>query len=98
MRSAPSDLASCCLAYARGVMKCIPPNGSDGVAAALAGADADRIVDRRDEDLPVADATRAGRLDDGVDDGGGLGVVDQDLELHLRQELHAVLGTAIELG
>jgi hypothetical protein len=38
------------------------------VFAALAGADADGLLDGGDEDLPVADAARLGALFDGVDD------------------------------
>ena len=40
---------------------------SDGVFAALAGADAHRFLDRDHEDLPVADATGLGALLNGVD-------------------------------
>ena len=40
---------------------------SDRVGAGLAGADADRFLDRRDEDLAVADAAGLGGLLDGLD-------------------------------
>ena len=41
--------------------------GSDRVGAALPGSDPDGFVDRRDEDLSIADTARLGRLLDGVD-------------------------------
>src|SRR6185312_1741276 len=41
---------------------------SDRVFAALAGADADHLVDRGDEDLPVADLSGLGGLGDRLDD------------------------------
>ena len=52
--------------------------------ALLAGSDADRLLDGADEHLPVADLTRAGMLEDGLDHHGLVLVVDDDLELQLR--------------
>src|SRR6185369_11080544 len=82
----------------RVVRRTTPPKRSDRIRAPLARADAKRVVDGRDEDFSVADPTGPRRLDDRLDDRGGLGIVHQDLELHLGQELHAILGAAVELG
>ncbi len=51
-----------------------------------------------DEDLAVADAPGLRRLLDCVDDLRDLVVLHDDLELHLGQEVHDVLGAAVELG
>src|SRR4051794_12106362 len=58
------------LAHGGGLARCIPRrrrrhrshDASERVGAPLAGADAHRILDRRDEDLAVADAVGLGRL------------------------------------
>src|SRR5918996_677378 len=50
----------------------------------LAGADANRLLDRKDEDLAVADLARAGVLEDRLDDHRLVFVLDDDLELQLR--------------
>src|SRR5665213_114200 len=74
------------------------PLRSDRVGAALTRADADRLVDRADEDLAVADAAGMGRVLDRLDGAFDQGVLHDDLDLHLRQEIHHVLGAAVELG
>jgi enoyl-CoA hydratase/carnithine racemase len=69
----------------------------DGRLAVLAGANANHVIERRDEDLAVPDlAGRRGLLDD-VDRALRQIVVDDDLELDLREEVHHVLCAAIEL-
>src|SRR5579883_365568 len=68
------------------------------VGAAFTGADADRLLDRRDEDLAVADLAGVRRLLDRLDRALDLAVLDHDLDLHLGQEAHQVLGAAIDLG
>src|SRR6185437_2127493 len=68
------------------------------VRAGLAGADAERLLDRRDEDLAVADLAGVGGLLDRLDGALDLAVVDHDLDLHLGQEAHQVLRAAIDLG
>src|SRR6516165_4396712 len=68
------------------------------VGAALAGADADRLVDRRDKDLAVADPAGVRRLLDGFDGTLDQRLLHHDLDLHLRQKIDDVLGPAIELG
>src|SRR5262249_48616204 len=69
----------------------------DRVAAALAGADANHLVDREDEDLAVADARRLRCLLDRLDHVRDLLVANDDLELHLRQEVDDVLRAPVEL-
>src|SRR3954463_12569769 len=55
--------------------------------ARLAGADADRILDREDEDLPVPDRARAGVLQDRLRDHRHVHIVDHALQLQLRPEV-----------
>src|SRR3954452_5447787 len=55
--------------------------------ARLAGADADRVLDREDEDLPVPDRARASVLQDRLRDHGHVHVVDHALQLQLRPEV-----------
>src|ERR671918_147693 len=50
---------------------------------ALAGADANRLLHRQDEDLAVADLAGAGVLEDRLDDDALVLVLDHDLELQL---------------
>src|SRR5260221_2161629 len=75
-----------------------PAPTSDRVGAALAGADADRLVDRADEDLAVADAPGMGGVLDRLDRALDQRVLHDDLDLHLGQEIDDVFGAAIELG
>src|SRR5581483_11889333 len=74
------------------------PVGSHGERAALAGPDADGVVDRQDEDLAVADPPGGRRLANPVRQPRAALVVDQDLDLHLREEVHDVLGVPVELA
>src|SRR5918994_5127230 len=84
----------------RKVIRVTPRSGmkSEGVAVGLAGADANRPLERRDEDLAVADlaGSRGGRdrLHDAADEIGR----DRDLDPHLGEEAHRVFGAAIDLG
>src|SRR6185312_8164210 len=71
---------------------------SDGDRAGLAGTDADHFLDVEDEYLAVADLFRFGGLLDGVDAGVDEVVGDDDLDLHLGQEIDDVFGAAIEFG
>src|SRR5262245_39269267 len=52
--------------------------------AALAGADANRLLHRQDEDLPVADLARASVLEDRLDDEALVLVLHHNLDLELR--------------
>ena len=51
-----------------------------------------------DEDLAVADAAGLGGALDGLHHPADDRVRDHDLDLHLREEVHHVLGAAVELG
>src|SRR5476651_1580126 len=71
---------------------------SYGGVAALASTNSYRVLDSRDKDLAVADSAGVSR---GPDRFHGLLdhlVLDDQLDLHLGQEVHDVLGAAIELG
>ena len=70
----------------------------DGVGAFLAGADAHDPFDVDDPDLAVADLPGGRRAGDRVDDLVDPGVVDDDLDQHLRHEVDLVLGAAVGLG
>ena len=74
-----------------------PARTLDRVFAALAGADADHLVDRRDEDLAVADAAGLGGVRDGLDHLVHHVVLDDDLDLHLGDEVDDVGGAAVDL-
>src|SRR5262249_48717649 len=77
------------------------PLRAHGLGAALAGADADAIVERQDKDLAVADLAglrRARGVHDGFDGGLDEGVVDADLQLQLGEQADLELGAAIDFG
>src|SRR6516165_601972 len=74
------------------------PRRLNRVGAALAGADADRLIDRRDKDLAVADPAGMRSLLDRLDRALDQRLLHHDLDLHLRQKIDNVLGPAIELG
>src|SRR5258708_3312763 len=78
----------------------MPPKAefSYGGVAALASANSDGIVDARHEDLAVADAAGVGRAADRLDRLLDHLILDDELDLHLGQEVDHVLGAAIELG
>src|SRR5262245_53554042 len=57
--------------------------GSDRAIIGLARADANRMVDRRNEDLAVPDLARLGRADDGFYSPVHGARRDHDLDLHL---------------
>src|SRR5437879_2048837 len=71
---------------------------SDGCFAGLAGADPHDLLDRGDEDLAVADLSRARRFDDRFYRALDQIVGDDHLDLDLGQEINNVLRAAIELG
>ena len=60
--------------------------------------DANAAGQVQDEDLPVADAARAGARDDRVDRRLDELLVDGDLQLHLSQQTAGFLVAAIDLG
>src|SRR5512132_1555026 len=71
---------------------------SDGVVTAFAGADPDDFLDVGDEDLPVADPSRPGRLLDELDHLGDQVVGHDDLDLDLGQEIDDVFRPPVQLG
>src|SRR5215212_8627585 len=64
----------------------------------LVGPDPDRFLDARYKNLAIADAPGMGRLADCLDGALDHVVGDDDLKLHLRQEVDDVLGAAVEFG
>src|SRR5262245_58245305 len=74
------------------------PCCSNCVGSGFAGADANGLFDRGNEDLAVADAPGLGGLLDRIQGFGQHVVAEHHLDLHLGQEIHHVLSTAIELG
>src|SRR6266568_2025134 len=72
--------------------------GLERLFPAFAGADADDLLHRDDEDLPVADATRLGGALDDLHHAADELVGDDDLDLHLGEEVDHVLGATVELG
>src|SRR5712691_8728771 len=70
----------------------------DGLLAALAGADADHVVDAGNEDLSVAELAGARRLHDRVDGSIDQRLGQSDLDLELGQEIDLVFAAPIGLG
>src|SRR3990172_583823 len=71
---------------------------SEGVGPHLAGADPHDLLDPHHPNLPVADLARPRGLRHRVNHALDLIVVAEHLELHLRHEVHLVLGAAVDLG
>src|SRR5262249_4314238 len=71
---------------------------SERVAVGFAGADAQRVLDRPDENLAVADLPGARRRAERLDHPVGVLGCDRDLDADLGQEVHDVLGAAIDFG
>src|ERR1041385_780477 len=71
---------------------------SNRVGTPFSGADADRLVNRRDEDLAAAAAPGQGGLLDRLDGTLDHRVFHDYLDLHLGQEVDHVFRPAIELG
>jgi len=71
---------------------------SERVAVGFAGPYPQRVIDRRHEDLAVADLACARAFGDDVDrpvrEVGG----DRDFDSELGQEIHDIFGTAINFG
>src|SRR6267378_7512697 len=78
----------------------MPPKAefSYGGVAALASTNSDGVVDARHEDLAVADAAGVSRAADRLDRLLDHLVLEDQLDLHLRQEVDHIFGAAIELG
>src|SRR6056297_3320293 len=73
-------------------------NGLERVRTVLTGADADRLFDRADENLAIADLVGLRGVDDGLYGGIDLIVVEHHVDLYLGQEIHHVFGPAIKFG
>src|SRR4029453_7127605 len=73
------------------------PRCSECRRSPFPGPDPERLIDRQDEDLAVADLPGSGCILDGLGHDGSAIVVDQNLQLHLGQELDHVLRAPIEL-
>src|ERR1044072_218824 len=70
----------------------------NGVDAGFTGPDPDRFLDVRDEYLAVPDPTGSRPATDPLDSFFDHVVTEDNFDLHLREEIHDVLGAAIELG
>src|SRR5262249_24354933 len=64
----------------------------------LAGADADRMFDRGDENFTIPDEPHRGSPSDGFDDLIGLDVSYNNLDLNLGHNEHRILGATLDLG
>src|SRR5438093_7068118 len=71
---------------------------SDRVGPHLSGTDPVHLLGGEHEDLAVADLPGPGRLEDRVDDALDLVLVGHDLDLDLRDEVHLVFGSPVDLG
>src|SRR4051794_16164517 len=70
---------------------------SERVFTALAGANTDGLLDRRDEDLSIANPPGAGDRQDRLDDITNDVVLDDDLDPDLGNEVHDISRAAIDL-
>src|SRR5476651_1223061 len=71
---------------------------SYGGVAALASTNSYRVLDTRHKDLAVADSAGVSRGADGLDGLFDHLVLDDQLDLHLGQEIHDIFGAAVKLG
>src|SRR5687768_13304442 len=71
---------------------------SDSLDACFTGANPNDLFQIDDEDLSIADLPRTCHVGDRLDDLFRDGIVYCQLDLRLRQEVDAVLGTSIQLG
>src|SRR5229473_8652624 len=76
----------------------IEAGGSDGVQSGFPGSDPNGFFDVGDEDLAVADPPGLGGATDRLDGFLDHVVAEHNLDLHLGEEIHHVLGAAIKLG
>lgn len=71
---------------------------SDGIGSTLASPDPDRFKHFADKNFPITDLAGVGCLNDGFDHGVTGAVIDDDLNLHLGEEIHRVFTAAVNLG
>jgi hypothetical protein len=76
----------------------MPAFRSDGIEPGFTGSDPNGLFDVGHEDFAVADAPGLGRPPDRVDRPFDQFIGYYDLDLNLGQEVHDILGAAIELG
>src|SRR5438105_3006749 len=74
-----------------------PALGSDRQVPALSRPQSHRLDHLEHEDLPIPEVPGSRRPLDGVDRLSDQVVLDDDLDLHLRHEVHDVLGAAVQL-
>ena len=74
------------------------PDRSDGVVAGFLGADADGLLDGKDEDLAVSDLAGLCLGHDGVRDPVGEVIAHDDFQPDLWQEVDRVFTSPIHLG
>ena len=72
-------------------------SGLERARSRFARADSDRLLERADEDLSVANVSCFGSFFDGVDRAFHLVFAEGDLDLYLRKEVDYVFGAAIQL-
>ena len=70
----------------------------EGLDPALSGAHAHDRVDRGDPDLAVTDASGLAGLDDHLDDVIHVGVIQENLEPNLGDQVDGVLRASVDLG
>src|SRR4051812_17829236 len=70
----------------------------DRCGVCFAGANPDDVGQLADKNLSIANLARAGGADDRVDNALQVAFVDDDFELHLREEVDRVFSTAIRFG
>jgi hypothetical protein len=68
------------------------------VTTAFTRADADRFVNCRDENLSITNPACLCRILNGVNYPFGHGIVNNDLDFDLWQEINNIFSTAIKLG
>src|SRR2546423_15276438 len=74
------------------------PVGLEDLLALLPRPDADGVLDREQEDLPVPDRTAAGVAQDRLLDDPDVPVLHDHLELQLRPQVDLELRAAVVLG
>src|SRR5688572_5587626 len=73
-------------------------SSSDGVQTGFPSPDPDGFFDARDEDLAVADSPGLSGTSYRLDRFFDHVIAEHNLDLHLWEKIHDVLGTAIKLG
>src|SRR5215510_1759208 len=102
MRRSPFDQSgtdfSLSASWIAGGQTKVCPTPSDRILTVLAGADADRFIDREDEYLSVAEFARAGGLDNRVDSVLDDLLVEDDFDLQFMHEFNLVFDAPVDLA